>query len=663
MTRKWIARSCATRQFRRFLMSVIFCAGCAALACSHVHAQQTDQPSQKKLAQWLKQYPDADADKDGELTWKEAQAYRQKRLELQASRTSRPSHKFEFTFAEMSDGVKIALAVSYPRDFDPRDTERKWPAILHMSGYTGAVQPGSPDRYGNQCVVVHASLRGTGASGGKVRALGRQNGMDGHEVIENWIVKQTWSNGRVGVDGHSWPGLTGFFIAATNPPHLKAVAVSGLFDDIYRSIARIGGIRNSGFPVEWMNNLYSPQGVFGSDEMAIRLRKLNDQDYQQIVDSRPERNVAGEVLWQALVQTEDGPDYQNRSPGTFADGVRAPIYIMHAYQDQQTGPSGAWLWSQISDEVPKRLVLTNGDHGMTRCFSDERLRWFKIWLLQDENEDRETVRDPNRRVRAYFETANVESSSRPLNDPLITGDFPLPDTFWIRYYFHAGGKLHSSPPPKAPDERLGGDSYRVEVGVEDDEIAAVHYTLSFRQPVAICGPITVTLWATSTTVDTDFFVTLADLDEEGNAQFLQRGMLRASHRKLDADRSVWTEVEGQKTLIRPFHPHRDPQPLMPGRPYRLDIEVFPLGHVFRPGHQLVVRISQPPLVDPVAFTPSGDRSYTYESALPRGAVTILRDAEHPSSILLPVLPALPPISDQPPGPGSLAGIRARKLSP
>ena len=73
-----------------------------------------------------------------------------------------------------------------------------------------------------------------------------------------------------------------------------------------------------------------------------------------------DREVATEVLWQSLIETEDGPHSHMRSPGMFAHEVRAPIYIMHAYQDQQTGPTGAWLWKQIGDEVPKQLVLTNG---------------------------------------------------------------------------------------------------------------------------------------------------------------------------------------------------------------------------------------------------------------------------------------------------------------
>ncbi len=101
-----------------------------------------------------------------------------------------------------------------------------------------------------------------------IQAISQRNGMDGHEVIENWIVKQPWSNGKVAMHGHSWGGLSALMVAATNPPHLKAVAVSGLMDDIYRDIGRIGGVRNAGFPMEWLVNLYNPLGPFDSGEAA-----------------------------------------------------------------------------------------------------------------------------------------------------------------------------------------------------------------------------------------------------------------------------------------------------------------------------------------------------------------------------------------------------------
>jgi predicted acyl esterase len=637
--------------------------GAAGGAWAQAEAPAAERaPSEEQLRRWLKQYPQADADRDGVLTWPEARAYRQQLLDERAkAERARSGDKTEYTHATMSDGVKIALAVAYPRGFDPADTKRKWPAVLRMSGYPGQVETTSPGAFANRYVTVSASVRGTGASGGVIRIINPRTGLDGHEIIENWIVKQPWSDGKVAVEGHSWPGLTGFTIAATNPPHLRAVAVSGLFDDVYRGIARMGGIRNSGFPVSWMNNLYRPTGVFGSDQAAIRLRGIGEAEYQGILAARPARDLAGDLLWITMARPEDSPEWQVRSPDTHVDSVRAPIYIMHAYQDQQTGPSGAWLWHKIADDVPKRLVLTNGNHGMPRFFPRDRQQWFDFWLLGDGKEDPSDLTDRDRRVRVYFETALTESNQPKVNEPQVSSDFPLTETRWTRCYFRAGNRMSTEPPAEGSGTGASGDAYQVTIGAADDEIDSAHYLLGFDEPTAICGPIVVTLWATSTTLDTDFFVLVADVDEEGHLQHLQRGMLRASHRGLDEEQSEWVTVDERQVLIRPHHPHRDPQPLVPGEPYRFEIEVFPVGHVFRAGHQLAVRISQPPLVDPVPITSGRWESYTYESALPPGTVTILRDAEHPSSILLPVLPDLPPLSDEPLPPGSQAGIQGVRV--
>jgi hypothetical protein len=97
-------------------------------------------------------------------------------------------------------------------------------------------------------------------------------------------------------------------------------------------------------------------------------------------------------------------------------------------------------------------------------------------------------------------------------------------------------------------------------------------------------------------------------------------------------------------LIRPYHPHDEIEPVQPHRPYRYEIEIPPVGHVFRPGHELVVIISRPPEADPIGVTRHGGPSYRYESNQPPCGVRILVEAEHPSSLLLPVLPEVPPLA-------------------
>ncbi len=547
-----------------------------------------------------------------------------------------------FAYATMSDGAKIALAIAFPEGAELGPPGKKWPAILTMSGYPPSVQPLDPKLFGSRYVMVSVSQRGAGASSGTFALFDRRIARDGYEVIENWIVKQTWSNGKVGVVGHSWSGLNGFQIASTNPPSLKAVTVSGLVDDGYRGILYPGGIRNSGFPISWLNSTLHEAGVFRSDEAAIEFRSPHDELVSVHQASRFPRDLLQEMLWKALQQPHDNSVWRQHSLVTYADGIRAPIHIAHAYQDEQTGPRGVILWEKIADDVPKRLVLTNGSHGAPAIARTDRQAWLDCWILRDGQGCQGDIVDPDRRVRVHFDTTRDgrRFKARP---PLVSGDFPLPETQWTRYFLRRGAELSTEAPTARDEARY---SYDVKVGVSDNEIERVSFSLPVDTTVAVAGPITLTLWASSTTLDTDFFVLLLDVDRNGNRVYLQRGLLRASFRALDEERSDWVTVSGRRELIRPYHPYRNPEPLRPRQPYQFQIEVFVVGHIFRQGHTLAVEISQPPLADPVVKTRQGGASYQYDSDQPPGTVTILSDSRHPSSILLPVLPHGAPTSSE-----------------
>ena len=542
----------------------------------------------------------------------------------------------EFTYATMSDGVKIALAIGYPKGFDPEDQTKKFPAVLEMSGYPRQTKPAPHEPYAGLYITVNASLRGTGASEGEFSYMRERSIRDGYEIIEEWIVKQPWSNGKVGIHGHSWSGLTGFRIAATNPPHLKAVVVSGLFDDAIRGIAAIGGIRNIGFPVSWTSNFERTDGVFGSDEAAAENRDLSESDAREIQESRKLQNSVPKKAQRA----QDRP--QPTTLRSLAGKVRAPIFILHAYQDEQTGPTGVWLFDHVREDVPKRLVISNGHHGMPIFFIPLRRAWFDYWLRDEPSSLLPDIDGPDSRVQVFFE---VQNYLKDLNKPLIASDFPLPETPWTRYYFAPDGGLSTAP----PSQQNTSDTYEASADLADEDLDGLDYRVAFDEPTAICGPITVTLWASSTASDADFFALVSDVAPDGRVCPLQRGMLRASLRAMDEQMSTFTDVQGEKVLIRPHHTLQDPQTLEPGKPYRFEIEVFPVGHVFRAGHKLSLSISQPPLNDPVPIYKrkrgykSG--SYKYESKQPSGTVTIHRGPDCPSSVLLPLLPSLPPISE------------------
>ena len=142
---------------------------------------------------------------------------------------------------------------------------------------------------------------------------------------------------------------------------------------------------------------------------------------------------------------------------------------------------------------------------------------------------------------------------------------------------------------------------------------------------AVVGPITATVHMTSTAPDTELFVQLVDEGPDGSRTYLQRGLLRASHRAIDAAKSDYFNG----TLYRPHRPHTSADLITPGQAYEYLVEVFPVGHVFRPGHKIVFKVTAPPAVD--SF-------YAYVPKRAPAVNTVLHDAAHPSKLNLPLVP-------------------------
>jgi predicted acyl esterase len=104
--------------------------------------------------------------------------------------------------------------------------------------------------------------------------------------------------------------------------------------------------------------------------------------------------------------------------------------------------------------------------------------------------------------------------------------------------------------------------------------------------VEVVGPASADLLVSSTAQDTDLQVTVTEVRPDGQEQWLQRGWLRLSHRKLDAELS---------TILRPYHTHResDAAPLTPNTPVLARVEVMPFAHVFRAGSSIRLTVEAP----------------------------------------------------------------------
>src|SRR5262249_24595145 len=115
-------------------------------------------------------------------------------------------------------------------------------------------------------------------------------------------------------------------------------------------------------------------------------------------------------------------------------------------------------------------------------------------------------------------------------------------------------------------------------------------TESFETEVEITGPITARLSIASSTSDMDLFLTLRAIRPDGEEVIftgasertnVTAGWLRASHRKLDARRSL---------PYRPFHAHNEVQKLVPRARYDVDVELWPTSLVYPRGYRLVLTV-------------------------------------------------------------------------
>ena len=103
-------------------------------------------------------------------------------------------------------------------------------------------------------------------------------------------------------------------------------------------------------------------------------------------------------------------------------------------------------------------------------------------------------------------------------------------------------------------------------------------------------------------------------------------MLRASHRQIDRSQSQLT-ADGR--IYRPWRPHTERSLVTPGEVVDYLIDVFPVGHVFLPGHELVVKVHAPPL---------DDNDYAYVQKTLPGVNTLHFGGDTPSRLMLPLIP-------------------------
>jgi len=531
---------------------------------------------------------------------------------------------------KVHDGVEIAVALYMPEGQGP------FPALFAPSPYRydNNLLPATPQflwretgpidfyiRHGY--VYANMDVRGCGKSGGEFRLLDKNEQRDLFDVIE-WLGHQSWSNGKVGGIGQSYFCMSQWWMAIQKPPSLACIAAFDGLNDPYRASVYQGGILGDFFGSYWWNqnrviNLNPANGALPREQTCdLNLLVQKHPTYDDFWRERCAAERLGEIevplysigIWGKVdLHTRGNIDGYRRARGPKKLRMNGPVNAFAANREFN------------SVELHEKLLLPFYEHYLKGNATDWQSRPDVEWFVRGADTVRSaaTWPPPAARYTTWYLAAGKSGSVTSLNDGSLVRKpalgaaatpYSYPNPGWMFGVIGVG-------PNGAPDP-----ARRV----------LTFTTTPLAQDLEIAGPIKLTLYASSTRTDTDFFVKLSeqlaqspeDRAKELNPNYfwITKGWLRASHRALDPAKS--TEME-------PYHTHTDPEPIEPGKVYRFDISIEPMAHRFKKGSRVRLELV------------NGDSALTdvlwthYYNPNKIGGDTIHHSAEHPSALILPVL--------------------------
>lgn len=558
----------------------------------------------------------------------------------------------------MDDGKRLSAKITLPTTADGQVAPGKFPVILVQTSYNNefgafVAAIGGADPYmvqrGYATVVV--DVRGTGSSEGQWEAFGEREQADFSQVVD-WVVEQPWSDGKVGLYGVSYLGITTVLTAAQQHPAVKAAFPIVPIGDGYRDVVFTGGQVNATFIPLWLTLVTAlglpTVGTITADPVSSftafldhLIGALTNFQIPTILKA-----VTGDIE-----TAYDNDFWEIRSPIEQAANINVPTFVVGGLHDlfQRTEP----MWfEQLKDNVDTKLLIGPWTHIAAAGVPSDglpaedlpkmnniQLRWFDYYVKGIQAARANEI--PN--VTQFVKGHGYSTST----------DWPNSKITAQRLYLR-GDKSLSTSPAAAEESKavipqiplLGLCSISTSqwtagaVGLiplpcnEDDRINQVTSAVFSTEPMAedmyINGPIQADIWMSTTALDAGMSVRISDLDAAtGKATPLTNGLLTASHRKVDASRSRY--IDGM--MIQPWHPFTKSQllPVTPGVPMLMRVEVFSTSAVIKKGNRLQISIASSNLPQGLQPLPS---------LLPGllGAQAIHISPDMASSVVIPVVP-------------------------
>ena len=414
-------------------------------------------------------------------------------------------------------------------------------------------------------VCVRVDSRGAGRSPGIIDSWSAREAQDFYHCIE-WAGTQSWSNGKVGINGISYYAMNQWQVGALQPPHLAAMCIWEGASDYYRDLSRHGGIL-----CDFLNSWYNRQVLsvqYGVGDRGARSVVTGDTiagpdtfTHAQLKNNRAD--VDGEALRRPLID-----DYYRARMPDFSK-IKVPLLSAGNWGGQGLHPRGNFEGYLRAASAQKWLEV-HGDTHFTHFYSrygEALQRKFFGHFLKGENTGWDTQPRVSLNVRRPGEKFELRAEK----------EWPLARTQWTPYYLHADDFRLSA--------ELNNSIKTITYEATGDGVTFL--TAPMTRDLELTGPVAAKLWLSSDRSDADVFVALRVFDPAGKeVTFIGAndprtpvglGWLRASQRKLDAKESK---------PYRPWHTHDEVQPLTPGVAVELDVEIWPTSIVVPVGYQL-----------------------------------------------------------------------------
>ena len=583
---------------------------------------------------------------------------------LAQSDNGSPAITHHTDWAPMRDGVLLASEVYLPKEIHGR-----LPVVLMRSPYNGGMPVPSkslPSLVAQGYVVVNQDCRGTGRSHGVFRPI-IQEQADGYDAVE-WAAAQPWSDGKVGLWGPSYLGLTVMQAAIMHPPHLVAAIAMITGSDYHDNWTYANGVFDLWFDLSWVS-MRIDNDVFGRQLMRSgipwfqvqeRIKQGKPQSDRNTLD-RPKRVPLSGLPEMATA----APFYDEWLSHPSYDRFWSDVDLERRYGDIKVPVllTGGWYdifsvgtvrnfqglrshgGSAVAREQSK-LVMEPTCHGncnetlkfdADRFYTQLNSRWWDYWL---KGIDTGIAREP---VVKLFVMVPPQSGDHDAGFWTSAAEYPLPGTKRARFYLASRGHANSrrgdgvlrtelsataksdqfvydphNPVPTLGGNLCCGDLLRPgvfdqsEVELRDDIL--IYSSEPLTQDLTVIGPVAVEFWAASSAPDTDFSAKLVAVRPDGVAYNI-------------LDRIINTRLRRGSKL--------PPEPAVAGRPYHYRLELGDTAVLLKPGFRVRLEISSSNFPH-FARNPNTGRPRATEHEFRKATQIVTHDAQYPSFLELPL---------------------------